>query len=156
MHAGFEHPARISRRVVRRLLCCTLTVAAVAAMGARPARATHRDLAMTKRPLSEEPIACRLDVFGGAERVRHNALTAELRSEVRKLRELRDGYAMRLPADSRWLADAGAWMALERRCCPFFDFQLTWRRGEDSPWLRITGPPGVKAIIASGFVNGRR
>jgi len=67
---------------------------------------------------------------------------------VREVRELPDGYAFRLPADAKLLSRAGEWISLERRCCPFFDFELRWASGEETPWLRLTGSPEVKAFLA--------
>jgi hypothetical protein len=47
------------------------------------------------------------------------------------------------------LAGVAEWIALERRCCPFFRFQLDVE-GETGPvWLRLTGA-GVKEFLAQG------
>ena len=99
------------------------------------------------------PIACRLDVFDAEHRAQHDALTNAVRGDVQEAVELSDGYALRLPADSRCFAEAATWIALERRCCPFFDFQLAWRGADEAPWVRITGPKGAKSMIWDGLVR---
>jgi hypothetical protein len=93
-------------------------------------------------------LACRLDALGPAERDRHEKLLGELEKSVREVRELPDGYAFRLPAESKLLARVGEWISLERRCCPFFDFELRWSSNEEAPWLRLTGSQEVKAFLA--------
>ena len=93
-------------------------------------------------------LACRLDAFDAGERARHDELVLVLQKSVREVRELPDGYAFRLPGDARLLAEIGEWVALERRCCPFLDFDLRWSRSETDPWLRLTGAKGVKGFLA--------
>ena len=40
------------------------------------------------------------------------------------------------------------WISLERRCCPFLEFALEWKR-DDSVSVRLTGEAGVKQFIAA-------
>ena len=89
--------------------------------------------------------ACDLHALTNDERARHAALAAELFGAIEHRRELPDGYALRLPAD-RWLA-AAQWADLERKCCPFFAFELAATAEHGPLWLRITGRPGVKAFM---------
>src|SRR5262252_5148774 len=89
--------------------------------------------------------ACDLNALTKDERARHAALAAELFAAVEERRELADGYALRLPAE-RWL-DAARWAELERKCCPFFAFDLTAAAERGPLWLRITGRAGVKAFM---------
>jgi len=88
---------------------------------------------------------CNLESMTKAERVRHSALAAELFAAVQERRELANGYALRLPAE-RWLA-AARWADLERKCCPFFAFELDAAPGHGPLWFKITGGPGVKAFM---------
>src|SRR5215470_8458648 len=66
-------------------------------------------------PVAEPPVACRLDAFGAADRARHDKLMVALEQEVREVKELPDGYAFRLPTDSKRLAEVGEWISLERQ-----------------------------------------
>jgi hypothetical protein len=62
---------------------------------------------------------------------------------------MRNGYAFRLaPAK---LVDAAQWVSFERRCCPFFAFELELAKNDGPLWLRITGTRGVKPFIREEF-----
>ena len=99
-------------------------------------------------PSCAAEIACRLDALRPAERARYDELVGELEKNVGEVRELPDGYAFRLPADPKALTRVAEWITYERRCCPFFDFDLRWSSGEQAPWLRLTGSKEVKAFLA--------
>jgi hypothetical protein len=80
-------------------------------------------------------------------------LTGRLRASVRELREVEDGYVLRLDGSAFPLADAAAWIGFERQCCPFLTFQLTVS-GSGSEWgLTLSGPPGAKAVLAAEFAK---
>jgi len=93
------------------------------------------------------PLACALDAFNSEERARYRALTEEIRARVEDLRELRDGYALRLPSDSSTYLTAAEFVLLERRCCPFFRIALELEEGQGPLWLRLTGAEGVKEFL---------
>lgn len=91
-------------------------------------------------------LVCMLDALTRAERARSAALLGELRAAMVERAELADGWAFRL-RDGVSLPGVAEWIALERRCCPFFRFQLEVD-GETGPvWLRLTGN-GVKEFLA--------
>lgn len=142
-------PARAGRRLrgmvaATALACvCGLAVATLAA---------HAGGSM-KESKPAAPIACRLDAFDAEERAQHDALTKALRDDIQQTQDLPNGYAFRLPASSKCFAETAAWIALERRCCPFFDFELTWRGQDPAPWLRLTGGKGVKEFVRQGLVE---
>jgi hypothetical protein len=46
---------------------------------------------------------------------------------------------------------AARWASYERRCCPFFVFELELGPDEGPLWLRVTGGPGIKEFIWSEF-----
>jgi len=89
--------------------------------------------------------SCDLRALTKEERSEHAELGRQMRSGVEQQRELANGYAFRLPAD-RWLAVA-RWAELERKCCPFFAFELSAAPDRGPVWLRITGAAGVKAFM---------
>jgi hypothetical protein len=93
------------------------------------------------------PIACTLDVFSSEERARHRVLTEEIRVRVEGLRELPDGYALRLPSDPSTYLAAAEFALLEHRCCPFFRIALELEEGQGPLWLRLTGAEGVKEFL---------
>src|SRR5262245_6929569 len=49
--------------------------------------------------MSESPIACNLTALSKEQRKQHQMLTKELRDLVQGIRELPDGYSLRLSAD---------------------------------------------------------
>jgi hypothetical protein len=98
---------------------------------------------------ARERFACNVNGLTGAERARHQELSESLLSAVQQKSELRDGYAFRLPSSA--LMTAAEWVSLERKCCPFFTFEIEQPKDQGPVWLRITGSEGVKAFIEEEF-----
>ncbi len=95
----------------------------------------------------ETPIMCRLDALTAEERKRHLALGKRLQESREEIREIADGYAIRFPGDSKHLLDIAEFVSRERRCCPFFTFEIE-AAGEDEPlWLKLKGGEGVKEFL---------
>lgn len=97
----------------------------------------------------KEPFACNMAALTKSERAVYQTLTRRLLGAVEERRERKDGYAFRLPPDA--LLTAAEWISFERRCCPFFAFELEMARGGGPLWLRITGAEGVKDFIRAEF-----
>lgn len=97
------------------------------------------------------PIACRLDALTPADRERQQSLRGRLEAAVVERRETARGYLFVYRADAGVLDAAAAWIAIERRCCPFLDFTLEWHAGNDGPTLELSGGPGVKDFVAATF-----
>ena len=89
--------------------------------------------------------ACDLRALTSDERAQHAELGQQLLAAIQERRELPNGYAFRLAA-SEWLV-AARWAALERKCCPFFAFELDSAPDGGPLWLRLTGRAGVKAFM---------
>jgi hypothetical protein len=98
----------------------------------------------------ESPFFCNLNALNAEERERYAELTASLAAAVEELRELPDGYALRL-SDAMPLGAAGQWAEFETRCCPFFGIRLEKSREGGPVWLHLTGREGVKAFIREEF-----
>jgi hypothetical protein len=92
------------------------------------------------------PFACDMTAIA-LERDQHIATTKELFRAVEAIRELPDGYAFRFPGERTILALAAAFVALERRCCPFFGFTIEVEPEGGPFWLHLTGREGVKPFI---------
>ena len=90
-------------------------------------------------------LACDMRAMTKAQRAEHARLTRELFAAVQERKELPNGYAFQL-APGRWL-EAAHWADLERRCCPFFAFELSAAADGGALWLRVTGETGVKAFM---------
>ena len=92
-----------------------------------------------------ESFACNMAALSKSERAAHEKAMHTLMGAIQERKDLRDGYAFRLPPTT--LVTASEWVALESRCCPFFTFEIELARGGGPLWLRIRGAQGVKAFI---------
>ncbi len=97
----------------------------------------------------ESPFYCDLDALDAAERQRRTALFARVRAAAGEVRELSDGYALRLSAGADAARDALEFALLERRCCPFLRFRLELEQEGGAEWLHVTGREGVKAFLTA-------
>jgi hypothetical protein len=101
----------------------------------------------------DTPFFCNLQALSSAERTEHHALTASLADAISKTRELADGYAFELDGNRLSIQELVQWTGFERRCCPFFDFNLEWARDGGPVTLRLTGREGVKEFIRAEFTR---
>ncbi len=92
-------------------------------------------------------IACELSALGTEERERRSALARKLFGAVVERRELDRGFTFRVEQARATLAEIGDWIALERRCCPFFDFRIDVAREGGAVWLMVSGGEGVKEFL---------
>ena len=93
------------------------------------------------------PIACDSTAFGSADAFQHHMAEARrLLSLATERRELRDGWALRLPGDDATVLASAHWVLGERRCCPFLTFSLECNPERDL-WIRVTGPEGTKEVL---------
>jgi hypothetical protein len=95
------------------------------------------------------PVACTLDAFTPEEQKRHSELMATLAPILQSPRELENGYVFPLAATPEQFVAVAEWITLERKCCPFLQFDLQWPSQMNTPELRLTGGPGVKEFIAA-------
>jgi len=95
----------------------------------------------------ESAFACDLTAIAADQRDAHLATINRLFRAVESIRELPNGYSVRLPNESEVLLTAAEFIALERLCCPFFDFGLEIEREGGAVWLSLTGREGVKPFI---------
>lgn len=93
------------------------------------------------------PIACDLTVFGDNDRRRQKAVLAEMRSKVKAVQELPDGFALGLQAEPNTLPLVAEMIALESKCCQFLVFGLEVKHGGSSITLRLTGGDGAKDFL---------
>jgi hypothetical protein len=96
------------------------------------------------------PVACTLT---GAEQAQHQQDVRDLFRSVDAVRELPDGYAFRFPADDRFLTALADFIAVERRCCPFFTFTLTVEPSGGPLWLHLCGSAEIKAFVEGSFLS---
>jgi len=93
-------------------------------------------------------LACVPDAIPPAERTAHFARGCRLVHELAEERiDLANGYALRFGADA--LDEVVRFVANERKCCPFLDFELTIGAASGPVWLRMTGPAGTREVLAA-------
>jgi hypothetical protein len=95
--------------------------------------------------------ACSLTALTPEQRKRHSELRKSLSESVKEVQELPDGYAFRLPGDSRTILSAAEFITYEKLCCPFFKFNLEIDSDGKPLWLKLSGREGVKQFLKTEF-----
>ncbi len=96
-----------------------------------------------------QPIVCDLGALSSEERAREQTLLASFKMVCGRPEETEVGFRLVLPAGSEPMSQLGEFIALERLCCPFLNFDLTAAAGRGPVTLHIHGGPGVKPFIRS-------
>ena len=91
--------------------------------------------------------ACDMSAISPAGRQQHLATIKEIFGSALAIRQLANGYAFRLANEDTILAQAAAFIAKERLCCPFFGFAIEVEPEGGALWLSLTGREGVKPFI---------
>jgi hypothetical protein len=94
---------------------------------------------------------CNLKALTVKERARHMLLTLEIERARVETIELGNGFAFRFQDGTVSLADLAEWVSAERKCCPFFDFEIELQADNGPLWLKLRGKDGVKAFMRSEF-----
>jgi hypothetical protein len=94
---------------------------------------------------------CNLKALSVKERARHMLLTLEIERARVETIELGNGFAFRFQGGTVSLADLAEWVSAERKCCPFFDFEIELQADNGALWLKLRGKDGVKAFMRSEF-----
>lgn len=102
---------------------------------------------------TETPIACDLSAISSDEREKHEESANAVFNAIEEVRELDNGYAFRLPAETDLVEDTGAFVARERLCCPFFNFKLEVTPEHGPVWLKLTGNEQVQQYIAENVIE---
>ena len=94
----------------------------------------------------DRPLACDMTAIPPERRAGRQVLAARLfGGAAEEMRELPDGYAWRFTAGH--YPDVAAFVADERRCCPFLTFTLILAQDGGPLWLHLTGPGEVKLFL---------
>lgn len=100
---------------------------------------------------SESALACDLTAISASDRQRYNELRGMLAASVIGKREVPDGIAIEIDIKRIGLAQLAEWISFERKCCPFFKFEIDVAPESGPVWLSLTGRPGVKEFIREAF-----
>ena len=94
---------------------------------------------------------CDLSVFTSEEREKHLSDSRVLFGRALEVRDLPDGYAVRLPTTSETLMQMAEFIQYDRLCCPFITFGIEVEADGGPMWLRLTGDPEIKAGLVGEF-----
>jgi hypothetical protein len=94
---------------------------------------------------------CNTKALSKTERERYNQLTDKFRQARIETKELKNGYAFRLKSEAVSVAELAEWISAERKCCPFFGFEIELQRNGGPLWLKLRGAEGIKAFIRAEF-----
>ena len=94
---------------------------------------------------------CNLKALSVKERARHMLLTLEIERARVETIELASGFAFRFEDGTVSLANLAEWVSAERKCCPFFDFEIELQADNGPLWLKLRGKDGAKAFMRSEF-----
>ena len=100
---------------------------------------------------ADTPIACDLTVFSNSERIKHLVLAKSLLGKARQVIEHKDGFTFVFEQSPRLEVKIADWVSKEKRCCPFFSFELSRANTPPSLNLRVSGPNGAKEILRTGL-----
>jgi hypothetical protein len=98
-----------------------------------------------------QAFACNLTALTTEQRKRHAELRKVLGESIKEIQELPDGYAFRLPDDTKTILNAAEFITYEKLCCPFFTFNLEIESDDKPVWLKLTGREGVKQFLKTEF-----
>src|SRR6266436_1230275 len=88
------------------------------------------------------PFACNLKAFTPEQRAQWRKLIDQLMPAVVAARERNDGYSLQVDTKRISLVEVAQWVEFERKCCPFFDFQLDLHGEDGGLWLSLKGREG--------------
>jgi len=102
-----------------------------------------------KSDIGEIPVACNLT--GAEYAMREEEVIANIFGSCEQVQELSDGYAFRFPGDEQWAARLLQFVIEERKCCPFFTFNLLFEPEKGPIWLQLRGDERVKLFVKENF-----
>lgn len=100
---------------------------------------------------TETNFYCNVKALNPAERANHKRLTDKLIAARTEIVEMDRGYEFQFRPSTVTLAELADWVAVEGKCCPFFDFHIDLEREGKLLCLRLTGEEGIKVFIRAEF-----
>lgn len=121
-------------------------LASISALNALVSKGREAQSPVEQNAKNAPPLACRISALSADQRRRHAEISRTMASELKEVRELEEGYALRFAPETSSILMLSEFISLERRCCPFFHFVLEVGNDEKPLWLKITGA-GVKELL---------
>ena len=111
----------------------------------------HEIAAQPAGGTTESEFTCNINGIPPQERACYGRLVEAFHHAIEQRRELPDGYAFQMDTRQIDAAHWVEWIELERKCCPFFGFEIRWTPKDEDVWLNLSGPEGVKDFILDEF-----
>jgi len=77
----------------------------------------------------------------------HLALAKSLLQQVSEVVEHNDGFTFVFEKSPHLEMQVVNWVSKEKRCCPFFSFEVSSTKTPSRLKLKISGPDGAKEIL---------
>lgn len=94
-----------------------------------------------------DALFCDMTAIPAPARESHLLTAQEVFLAAQEVRELPNGYALRLPNEGDMWMQIARFVENERMCCPFFNFGLEVEAHGGPLWLRLTGEGEIKALL---------
>jgi len=99
--------------------------------------------------IHRSPLSCDLFVLSERDRLRREELVSALGHSLQELYETEQGYGMVFEPKTSTLAELVEFIALERICCPFLNFELRVQEENGPVRLEMSGREGVKQFLSN-------
>lgn len=100
---------------------------------------------------SNPPVACTLTETGEEERSGH--VRSVLAASYTEAKERNDGYTLLFDDTDESLAAIATFVADERQCCSFAEYNIDVSPPYEETRLTITGPDGTKTMFREGLID---
>jgi hypothetical protein len=97
------------------------------------------------------PIACLLPNHEQAKR--REEIANDIFKGAEGVRELKDGFSFRYPGTDEWVSKISKFIMSERKCCPFFTFELLFAKNGGPVYLHMRGSKDAKEFIKKGLLQ---
>ena len=97
------------------------------------------------------PLACDMNVFTPVQRDHHIQNTVHLIQELQSVQDLDHGYEFFFPKESETISRIAEFIANERLCCPFLEFNLNIGPSREFISLSLSGPAGTREFLRVEF-----
>lgn len=100
---------------------------------------------------TDRELFCKLDeALNESRRPKVETLFLE---KLQNRRETEEGYAFEFPSDDESCERVFEFVDAERKCCPFFRFDVTVEPDEGPIWLEIGGSDRVKSFVEENLLE---
>jgi len=150
MNRKKERFAGIQKKVTTGALALLVAGNGAAALPARGATPTQesKEKQMTT---TQSKFYCNIKALTPEERAHLKQLAEKLTAARKAVVEMKKGYEFQFSPSNATVAELADWVAMESKCCPFFDFHIDLENEGKLLCLRLMGEEGIKQFIRAEF-----